>query len=114
MGNVKNLFAASGKRFDSVEFLGQKFYVGKITVAQRDRYFHAIQQENNGNRAVAELVQMCTYEDEMGTRAFEDGPDDLALVMATPQDLVDAIAAAIMNFNGVDGKDPVVDAAKNS
>jgi hypothetical protein len=51
--------------------------VGKVTVGVRARYIDLI-QKNDWNQAMALLVQTCTFDDDLGSRSFEDGDADLA------------------------------------
>jgi len=113
MSKVKALFAAAGRQYKAVEIDGGTVYVGKVTVGVRARYIDLI-QKNDWNQAMALLVQTCTFDDDLGSRSFEDGDADLAGIMASPTEVVDALARAIMSHNGMDdAADPVKDAAKN-
>lgn len=113
MSKVKALFAAAGRQYKAVELAGGTVYIGKVPVGVRSRYIELI-RENDWNRAMALLVQMCTYDDDAGTRSFADGAEELDTIMTAPMEVIDALAEAIMKHNGMDeAADPVKEAAKN-
>lgn len=112
MSRVKALFAAAGRQYKAVEVAGGTVYVGKLSIADREKYTAVINE--SWNRAMAIIVQCCTYDDDVGTRAFGDSADELDAIMQAPQEVIDKLANEIRVFNGIGiDSDPVKDAAKN-
>lgn len=112
MSKVKALFAAAGKQYKPVDIDGETVYIGKLSIAVRERYTAVINE--SWNRAMAIIIQFCTYDDDAGTRSFGDGADELDAIMAAPQEIIDKLANEIRVFNGIGiDSDPVKDAAKN-
>ncbi len=112
MSKVKALFAAAGRQYKAVEIDGETVYIGKLSIAVREKYTAVINE--SWNKAMAVIIQFCTYDDDAGTRSFGDTEDDLAAIMAAPQEIIDKLANEIRVFNGIGIEaDPVKEAAKN-
>ena len=118
MGRIKTLFAMGGAQFKPVTITidGEEtlVYVGKISVAQRDRFLKLIQDASGPGAGQAYAVQVGAFEDDQGTRSFSDSDEDTAAIMAAPVQFVHALAQEVLVFNRLAGpEDPVKDAAKN-
>lgn len=121
MGRIKTLFAAQGAKFKRVVITedGQEteIFVGKLTVAQRDRFLAYFKDLETGGSGAAQayVVQVAVYEDEQGTRAFSDSEDDTKAIMNAPAAFVQKLAEEVLDFNRIEASETALkDAAKNS
>lgn len=119
MGRIRNQFALESAKYRKVVITedGQEseIYVGRMSIDQRDRFFALIKdaEKGGGGAAQAYVVQIGTYEDDKGTRAFSDSDEDFAVLRAAPAIVVQRIAEAVLEFNRLDAVETAVkDAAK--
>jgi hypothetical protein len=117
MGRTRELFAAGGRLYKAVPITiddeTNMFYVGKVTVKQRGEFLKLLEGDGGLAKAQAYLVQQACYEDDAGTRAFNDTAEDMAVILSAPMQFIHAISNEIMTFNRLLGEDPVKEAAKN-
>lgn len=99
---IRQMFAANGQKVKpvviTVDDETQEVYVGKLTVAQMDRLMKYMEDKDVAGMNTY-LVQVGSYDDAEGHRAFNDSKEDTAYIKACPVQFVKALADEVLNFN---------------
>ena len=110
---IKQMFALGGQKVHPVTITvdeeAQVVYVGKLSVAQMDRLMKYMEDKDVAGMNTY-LVQVGSYDDAEGHRAFSDSQEDTKYIKSCPVQFVKALADEVLKFNTMA---TVEDATKN-
>jgi len=106
--SIKSLFAAEGvktrKVVVTVDGEEHEAFVGKISADHMARVSQYLKdQDATGMNCF--LVRVGVYDDEAGTRAFTDAPEDQKAIRNAPVQFVGALANEVLAFNTLSTED---------